>query len=189
MLSLPTQHKRIYFPNLAQLKDLSPLMQLKPKKGAIAINTPLIKILPLAIEVFGCLHKHADVFLHDCANAIWSFKGTEGPHFSTLVTFFCQKVSITLQWMQVSSILSWVVVVRLTIFRLPPLQDTPPITMIDLLQAIEFQHRNMADLPQVVSYGHGEIFTTILSQLDVLSPFPFSLFYSFVHFPNLWCVS
>ncbi len=33
------------------------------------------QILPLAIHVFGCLHKHVDVFLHDCANAIWSFKG------------------------------------------------------------------------------------------------------------------
>jgi hypothetical protein len=28
------------------------------------------QFLPLAIEVFGCLHKHADVFLHNCANAI-----------------------------------------------------------------------------------------------------------------------
>ncbi len=28
------------------------------------------QFLPLAIEVFGCLHKQADMFLHDCANAI-----------------------------------------------------------------------------------------------------------------------
>jgi hypothetical protein len=27
-------------------------------------------LLPLEIEVFGCLHKHVDVFLHDRANAI-----------------------------------------------------------------------------------------------------------------------
>jgi hypothetical protein len=33
------------------------------------------QVLPLIIEVFGCLHKHADVFLHDCVNAIWSLKG------------------------------------------------------------------------------------------------------------------
>jgi hypothetical protein len=32
---------------------------------------PTNQFFPLAIEVFGCLHKHADVFLHDCANAIW----------------------------------------------------------------------------------------------------------------------
>ncbi len=37
---------------------------------------PIDQILFLAIEVFGCLHKHVDVFLHDYANAIWSLKGT-----------------------------------------------------------------------------------------------------------------
>ncbi len=54
------------------------------------------QFLPLAIEVFGCLQKHVDVFLHNYANAIWSLKGIEGPHLFTLVTFLCQKVSITL---------------------------------------------------------------------------------------------
>jgi len=48
---------------------------------------PIDQFLPLAIEVFDCLHKHADVFLHDYANVIWSLKGTKGPHFFTLVTF------------------------------------------------------------------------------------------------------
>jgi hypothetical protein len=32
------------------------------------------QLLFLVIEVFGCLHKQIDVFLQDCANAIWSFK-------------------------------------------------------------------------------------------------------------------
>ncbi len=45
-------------------------MQLKPKKGAIITDTPIDQFLPLAIEVFSCLHKHAYVFLYDCANAI-----------------------------------------------------------------------------------------------------------------------
>jgi len=36
---------------------------------------PTNQILPLTIEVFGYLHKHADVFLHDCVNAIWNLKG------------------------------------------------------------------------------------------------------------------
>jgi hypothetical protein len=45
------------------------------------------QFLPLTIEVFGCLHKHVDVFIHDCANAIWSLKGIEGPRLSTLVIF------------------------------------------------------------------------------------------------------
>jgi hypothetical protein len=34
----------------------------------------------------------------------------------------------------------------------------------------------MADLPQVVDYGHGEIFIAILSQLDVMSLIPFKKF-------------
>jgi len=32
----------IYFSNLAQLKDLLPLMELKPKKGITMTNTPWI---------------------------------------------------------------------------------------------------------------------------------------------------
>jgi hypothetical protein len=115
---------------------------------------PTDQFLPLAIVVFRCLHKHVDVFLHDCANAIWSLKGTEGPHLSTLVTFFRQKVSITLQRMQVSSILSRAIGVSLATSRLPPLQNTPPITMADLLQTVDFWHVNMVDLPQAVNYGH-----------------------------------
>jgi hypothetical protein len=55
---------RIYFPDLAQLKDLLFSMQLKPKKGVIATNTPLIKFL-VTIEIFGCSHKYVYVFLHD----------------------------------------------------------------------------------------------------------------------------
>jgi hypothetical protein len=39
------------------------------------------QFLPLSMEVFGCLHKHADVFLHNCANAIWGLKGLDGPSF------------------------------------------------------------------------------------------------------------
>ncbi len=45
----------------------------------------------------------------------------------------------------------------------------------------------MADLPQIVDCGHGEIFTTTLSRLDILSLLPFPLFYSFVHF-LIYCV-
>jgi hypothetical protein len=57
---------------------------------------PTDQFLSLTIEIFGCLHKHANVFLHDCLNAIWSLKGTEGLHLFTLVTFLHQKISITL---------------------------------------------------------------------------------------------
>jgi len=57
---------------------------------------PTNQFFPLAIEVFGCLHKHANVFLHDYANAIWSLKALKGLHLFTLVIFHCQKVLITL---------------------------------------------------------------------------------------------
>jgi hypothetical protein len=40
----------------------------------------------------------------------------------------------------------------------------------------------MADLPHAVDYGHGEIFTATLRQLDVLSLHLFSLFYSLYNF-------
>jgi hypothetical protein len=62
------------------------------KEKSYSNQHPINQLFPLAIEVFGCLHKHVDVFLHDCANAICSLKGIEGFHFSTLVTFLCQKV-------------------------------------------------------------------------------------------------
>jgi hypothetical protein len=57
---------------------------------------PTDQFFPLTIEVFGCLHKHVDVFLNECANAIWSLKGIKGSHLSTLVTFLHQKISRTL---------------------------------------------------------------------------------------------
>jgi hypothetical protein len=43
----------------------------------------------------------------------------------------------------------------------------------------------MVNLLQAIDYGHGEIFTPTLNQLDVLSLLPFPSFFSFVHFPNL----
>jgi hypothetical protein len=114
---------------------------------------PTDQFLPLTIEIFDYLHKLANVFLHNYANAIWSLKGTKGFHFSTLVTFFCQKISITLQRMEASSILSQAIAIRLATSQLPPLQDTTPITMTDLLQAVDFWHVNMVDLSQAVGYG------------------------------------
>jgi len=92
----------------------------------------------LAIEVLGCLHKHIDVFLHDYANTIWSLKGTKRLYLYALVVFLHQKVSITLQMMQASSILSQAIIVGLITSQLPPLQDTPPITTVNLLQAVNF---------------------------------------------------
>jgi hypothetical protein len=66
------------------------------------------------VEIFGCLHKQVDVFLHNYANAIWILKALEGPFISVLVIFLWQKNSITLQRLQTSSISSWVVAIGLT---------------------------------------------------------------------------
>ncbi len=52
---------------------------------------PTNQFLPLAIEIFDCLHKHVDVFIHDCANAIWSLKRTKGPSSFYLGHFFSSK--------------------------------------------------------------------------------------------------
>jgi hypothetical protein len=75
---------------------------------------PNDQFFPLVIEIFWCLHKHVDVFLHECANVIWSLKRPEGPPLFVLVTFLRQRISITLQRMQTSSILSQVVAICLT---------------------------------------------------------------------------
>jgi hypothetical protein len=50
---------------------------------------PTNQFLPLVVEIFDCLHKHADVFLPSCTNAIWSLKGPKALHLFTLVTFLC----------------------------------------------------------------------------------------------------
>jgi hypothetical protein len=78
------------------------------------------------------------VFLHNCANAIWSLKGPDGLPFPILDIFLQQKISITLQRLQPSSILSQAVAVGLATFQLSPLQDTPPISTTDLLQMVGF---------------------------------------------------
>jgi hypothetical protein len=52
---------------------------------------PIDQFVPLVIKVFGCLHKQVDVFLHNCANAIWSLRRLEGFPLSILVTFLQQK--------------------------------------------------------------------------------------------------
>jgi hypothetical protein len=96
------------------------------------------QFLPLTIKVFDYLHKCADMFLDNSTNAIWSLKRSKGLHLSTLIIFLRQKVSITLQRVQTSSILNRVVDVGLVISQLPPVQDTPPITTSNLLQAIGF---------------------------------------------------
>jgi hypothetical protein len=63
-------------------------------------------------------------------------KGKKALIFIVLVTFFHHKISITLQRMQASSILSRRIAVSLSPSQLSPLENTQPITTMDLLQAI-----------------------------------------------------
>ncbi len=44
------------------------------KEQSYCDQHPTDQSLSLAMEVFGCLHKQADVFLQNFANAIWSLK-------------------------------------------------------------------------------------------------------------------
>jgi len=83
---------------------------------------------PLGIEVFGCLNKQADVFLHDSVNAMWNFKKSKG--FPLSVLFFYQKISILLQRMQVYFILRWVVTLGLATSWLPPFKTHPTSTWL-----------------------------------------------------------
>ncbi len=49
---------------------------------------PANQFLLLAIQIFEWLHKQANVFLHNYANAIWSFKRPKGLLLSILIFFF-----------------------------------------------------------------------------------------------------
>jgi hypothetical protein len=105
-----------------EFKFLLPLMQLKPRKEAFAIDTPLINS---SLQQLRYLVAYTNMLMH--------FYMIVPMPFGALVSFLRQKISITLQRMQMSSILSRVVVIGLASSRLPPLQDTTPITMTDLL--------------------------------------------------------
>ncbi len=85
------------------------------KERSYSDRHPTDHFLLLAVEVFGCLNKQVDVFLHDCTNDMWNFKGPEGPFRFVLFTFLHKKISITLQRMQESSILSWAIIVGLVL--------------------------------------------------------------------------
>jgi hypothetical protein len=76
-------------------------------------------------------------FLHNDLNVVrtttsFNYK----PPLFVLVTFLCQRISITLQKMQASSILNQVIAVGLITSQLPPFQNVPPIATIDLLQVV-----------------------------------------------------
>jgi hypothetical protein len=69
------------------------------------------------MEICECLHKQADVFIHNCANAIWSLKNKKNPPFFFIfffwLLFFDKKNLITLQKQQVFFILSRTIAISL----------------------------------------------------------------------------
>jgi hypothetical protein len=151
MLSLSTQCKWIYFPDLAQLKDLLHATQAKEMNYC---NWHFVnQFLLLAVDIFGCFLNMSMCFYMTVPMPFGTWRGQKVFIF-TLVTFFRKKTSMTLQRMQTSSILSQVIVVNLVTSQLPPLQDTPPIIAVDILKVVKFWQVNMTDLSQVVGYGH-----------------------------------
>jgi len=72
--------------------------------------------------------------------------------------------------MQASFILSQAIAIDLATSWLPPLQNTPPITMADLLQAIDFWHINMADLPQTVLQVFDESQVSTQAKISIKNP-------------------
>jgi len=94
------------------------------------------QFLHLTNEVFNCLHKHANVLLHNCANAIWSLKKPKGLHLSILVIFFL--LNFFNHITKYVSILHLKLSDRLIYFPTSSLSRKHPITMANLLQAINF---------------------------------------------------
>jgi hypothetical protein len=73
--------------DLAQLKDLLLWHNWNQRKE---LSQPHFtnQFLSLTIDIFRYLHKQVHVFLHNCANVIWSLKKLRSPPFSIFVTFF-----------------------------------------------------------------------------------------------------
>jgi hypothetical protein len=148
-------------------------MEFKPKKGAIAIDTAW-SIFRLAIEVFGCLHKHVNCVFTQLCQCHLELEKVRRLSFFTCHFF--------------SSIFFYHIAKDVSIFHLKlggshklsyfPTSTPSRHTSHPQNRSIAshwFSHINMANLSQVVDYGHGEIFIAILS----LS-YHFSLFLNFI---------
>jgi hypothetical protein len=58
------------FPQSSTTQGFATSNAVQTKERNYRNRHPINQFLLVAIEVFGCLHKLVDVFLHDCANAI-----------------------------------------------------------------------------------------------------------------------
>jgi hypothetical protein len=79
----------------------------------------------LTIEIFRYLYKQVHVFLHNCANVIWSLKKLKSPPFFIFVTFFHQNFQLHCQGCKQNSILSQVLTIGLATSPLPLLRTQP----------------------------------------------------------------
>jgi hypothetical protein len=61
----------------------------------------------LTIDIFRYLHKQVHVFLHNCANVIWSLNKLKNSPFSIFVTFFHKKIQLHYKGCKQNSILNW----------------------------------------------------------------------------------
>jgi hypothetical protein len=75
------------FPRYCAIQGFATLDVVQIKEKKYYNQHPTDQFLPLTIEIFEYLHKQVDVFLHDCANAIWNLKGLKGLHFFYLNYF------------------------------------------------------------------------------------------------------
>jgi hypothetical protein len=87
MLSLLIQHEWIYF-TIPRNPKFVAFKATQTKKKNYHDRHPTDHFFLFIIEVFICLDKQVDVFLHDYTNAMWNFKGPKGLSLFILVTFF-----------------------------------------------------------------------------------------------------
>ncbi len=90
---------------------------------------PIDQFLPLAIENIWLLTQTCRCVFTWLCQCHLELERAKGPSSFYLGHFSSSKNSITLQRMQTFSILSWAVTIGLATSQLPPLHDTPPITM------------------------------------------------------------
>jgi hypothetical protein len=58
------------FPQFCETQGFATFDVVQAKERSYYNGHPTKQFLPLVIEVFGCLHNHVNVFLHNCANSI-----------------------------------------------------------------------------------------------------------------------
>lgn len=106
-------------------------------KGMFYYNQhPHDRFLLLIMEAFGYLHQQAKTFLFQCANMVPLVKSNICLLLLVLWAFYRQKVAVTLQRTQASSILRWIGVTNKTSSKLEVIWIFFPLFLFDLLYVI-----------------------------------------------------